>query len=117
MKFRLPRWEEVRRLPLTMMIASLLAALGIVQMSFLLGQSVYRSLTWTQQIAQALDQQAQLRQDVQILQEAKAKASDPEYMNALARCIGYVGKDERVVVAQGAQDLPSGGNCAPVRLP
>ena len=128
MKLRLPRWEEVRRLPLTMMIASLLAALGIVQMSFLLGQSVYRTLTWTQQTGQALGQQAQLQQDVQVLQEAVAKASDPEYMNALARCIGYVGKNEQVVVAQSAQDpgvaqdqstqdLSPGGNCDPVRLP
>ena len=137
MKLRLPRWEEVRRLPLTMMIASLLAALGIVQMSFLLGQSVYRTLTWTQQTSQALGQQAQLQQDVRVLQEAVSKASDPEYMNALARCIGYVGKNEQVVVAQSAQDEsahnqseqnqstqdqtiqdpPPGGNCDPVRLP
>ncbi|AWN22371.1 cell division protein FtsB [Deinococcus irradiatisoli] len=119
MKFRLPHWEEVRRLPLTMMIASLLAALGIVQMSFLLGQGVYRYVTWTQQTGVALAQEAQLKQDVEILQVAKAKASDPEYMNALARCIGYVGKNERVVVAQSAQDNPgaNGGNCDPVRLP
>ena len=117
MKFRLPRWEEVRRLPLTMMIASLLAALGIVQMSFLVGQSVYRCLNWTQQTGQALEQQAQLQQDVQVLEGAKARASDPEYMNALARCIGYVGKNEEVVVAQGAQVSPTGGNCDPVRLP
>ena len=51
-----------------------------------------------------------------------AKASDPEYMNALARCIGYVGKNEQVVVAQSAQDQSiqdssPGGNCDPVRLP
>ncbi len=117
MKFRLPHWEQVRRLPLTMMIASLLSALGIVQMSFLLGQGVYRYVTWTQQTTSALAQEAQLKQDVGILQDAKDKATgDPDYMNALARCIGYVGKGERVVVAQSAENSPS-GNCDPVRLP
>ncbi|TSA87911.1 cell division protein FtsB [Deinococcus detaillensis] len=116
MKLRLPRWEEVRRLPLTMMIASLLAALGIVQMTFLLGQSGYRYLTWTQQTALARSQQTQLEQDVTVLQDAKAKASDPDYMDALARCIGYVGKTEQVVVAQSAEESLS-GNCDPVRLP
>ena len=116
MKFRFPHWEEVRRLPLTMMIASVLAALGIVQMSFLLGQSVYRYVTWTQQTALVQAQETQLKQDVQILQDAKDKASDPTYLNALARCLGYVGSSEQVVLAASAKESPS-GNCNPVRLP
>ena len=116
MKFRVPHWEEVRRLPLTMMIASVLAALGIVQMSFLLGQSVYRYVTWTQQSTQVQAQKTQLEHDIQILQDAKAKASDPGYLSALARCLGYVGSSEQVVLATSAQESPS-GNCNPVRLP
>ena len=116
MKLRLPHWEEVRRLPLNMMIASLLAALGIVQMSFFLGHSVYRYLTWTQQIVQVRAQEAQLRADVQILKDARDRASDPEYLGALSRCLGYVGKDEQVLVARSAEESTL-GNCAPVRLP
>ncbi|WP_293913846.1 septum formation initiator family protein [Deinococcus sp.] len=116
MKLRLPHWEEVRRLPLTMMIASLLAALGIVQMCFLLGHGIYRSVTWQQQTTQVRAQEAQLRADVQILQDARDRASDPEYLSALSRCLGYVGKNEQVLVAQSAEES-SLGNCDPVRLP
>ena len=116
MKLRLPRWEEVRRLPLTMMIASLLFALGIVQMTFLLAQSSYRYITWTQQTREVQTQEAKLKRDVQILQDAVAQSGDPEYLDALARCLGYVGKDETVVVAKSASPT-SAGNCAPLRLP
>ena len=116
MKLRLPRWEEVRRLPLSMMLASLLFALGIVQMSFLLGQSVYRYVTWTQQTREVQAQELQLKNDVRILQDAKNKATDPEYLNALARCLGYVGQNETVVVASSATNTAA-GNCQPVRLP
>ena len=116
MKFRLPRWEEVRRLPLSMMLASLLCLLGIVQMSFLLGQSVYRHVTWTQQTSVVQAQENQLKNDVRILKDAKTRAADPDYLNALARCLGYVGKDETVVVASSATNTAA-GNCQPVRLP
>jgi cell division protein FtsB len=115
-KLRLPHWEEVRRLPLTMMIASLLAALGIVQMTFLLGHGVYRYVTWQQQTMQVRAQQAQLKADVQILQDARDRANDAEYLGALSRCLGYVGKNEQVLVANSAEESSS-GNCDPVRLP
>ena len=112
-----------------MMIASVLAALGIVQMSFLLGQSVYRYVTWTQQTALVQAQETQLKQDVQILQDAKDKASDPTYLNALARCLGYVGQQraggvgrqrQRIAVGQlqpGAPALIFGGHPPPMACP
>nr|WP_255578986.1 MULTISPECIES: septum formation initiator family protein [unclassified Deinococcus] len=99
------------------MAASLLAGLGIVQLTFQLGNSVYRTLTWSAETRQTQARVQTLERDVQILQDAVRASQDPEYLRALARCRGFVGKNERVVVASDAPDTPPGENCKALRVP
>ena len=111
------RIQRLQRLPLTMMFASLLAALGIVQLTFQLGNSVYRSVTWRQDTRATLARTATLERDVRVLQDAVKANQDPTYLRALARCRGFVGTNERVVVASDAPETPPGENCKALRVP
>lgn len=105
-----------------MMIASVLAGLGIVQMTFLFGNGLYRYYTWSHQVEQVRTQRDQLKKDVDVLQAVKDKADDPEYLTGLARCLGYVGANEKLLVATAdikstqKGELPA-GNCENVRIP
>ncbi|MEF2278866.1 cell division protein FtsB [Deinococcus sp. YIM 134068] len=110
------QWRQVRRLPFTLMITCLLAGLGIVQLTFQLGNLAYRTVTWT---GETRDSEARIRaleRDVRVLREAAAAAQDPSYLEQLARCQGFVGVEEEVIVAVGAPETP-GENCAVRRLP
>lgn len=101
-----------------MMIASVFLGLGIVQLSFQLGNTVYRSLTWTAETKVTERRVQSLQQDVKILEDAQRWATHPAYLEQLARCQGYVRKSERVVVAEAAKGTPAPGyNCQAVRLP
>ncbi|WDA59660.1 cell division protein FtsB [Deinococcus aquaticus] len=111
------RFQRLQRLPLTMMIASLLAGLGIVQLSFQLVNSAYRSVTWSAQTRETLARTATLEQDVRVLQDAVKAHQDPTYLRALARCRGFVAVGERVVVASDAPETPPGENCKALRVP
>lgn len=110
------RWRVLSRLPLTLMIASVLLGLGIIQLTFQLGNTIYRSVTWKQETQQTQVRVKGLQRDVNILRDAEKAAQDPAYLEQLARCQGYVGRNESVVVAQGAPTTPS-ENCQTVRLP
>lgn len=114
------RWQalnrQLSRLPIIMMLASLLLGLSIVQLTFQIGNSVYRSVTWKQETRETLKQVKQLQRDVNILKDAERMASDPTYLEQLARCQGFVGGKEEVVVATSASSSP-GENCSAVRLP
>ncbi|CAM3358020.1 cell division protein FtsB [Deinococcus deserti] len=109
-------WRRLSRLPLSMMLASLLAGLGIVQLTFQLGHTTYRSLTWSQQTRETRERIQALERDVKILQDAQRNATNPDYLREQARCQGFVGTDEQVIVATNAPDTPS-ENCRIVRLP
>lgn len=114
-----PRGSWLRRagrLPVAMMLTSLLAALGIVQLTFQLGHLTYRSLTWSAETRETQARIAGLRSDIQTLKDAQAAALDPNYLRQLARCEGFVGEKEKVIVSPDAPEL-SGENCQPVRLP
>lgn len=110
------RWRQVRRLPFTLMITSLLAGLGIVQLSFQLGNLAYRTVIWTGETRAAEARIGALERDVRVLREAAAAAQDPAYLEQLARCQGFVGTEEEIIVAVGAPETP-GENCAVRRLP
>ncbi len=110
------RWRALQRLPVTLMLASLLAGLGIVQLSFQLGLMTYRSVTWTQETRAAQMRVQGLERDVQVLQDAERSANDPTYLEQLARCQGFVGAKETVVVSPTAPSTPS-DNCNARRLP
>ncbi|MFB9990726.1 cell division protein FtsB [Deinococcus oregonensis] len=110
------RWRAAQRLPVTLMLASLLAGLGIVQLSFQLGLMAYRSVTWTQETRATQSRVQGLEQDVKVLQDAERSASDPSYLEQLARCQGFVGAAETVVVSSTAPGTPS-DNCVARRLP
>lgn len=109
-------WRRAGRLPLAMMLTSLLAALGIVQLTFQLGNTLYRTVTWTQQTRETLAHVQQLERDVRVLQDAQRNASSPAYLRELARCQGFVGAGERNIVSPNAPDSP-GENCKEIRLP
>ena len=113
---RLPAWSDVRRLPVSMMLACLLAGLGSVQMTFLIGNSLYRSYTWTAEHRQIDGELKALNVDLRVLKETQAHADDPDELRAQARCLGFVGKSETVVVAENA---PTGisDNCDAIRMP
>ncbi|BDP40687.1 hypothetical protein DAETH_06560 [Deinococcus aetherius] len=116
----LSRWRQVRRLPFTLMLASLLAGLGIVQLTFQIGNLGYRSVTWLRETRATQERVAALERDVRVLQEAVAAADDPTYLEQLARCQGFVGAQEDVIVAVGAPETPgetTGENCVVRRLP
>ncbi|WP_407569832.1 cell division protein FtsB [Deinococcus altitudinis] len=113
---RLPTWAEVQRLPVSMMIACLLAGLGAVQLTFLIGNGLYRSYVWQAQTRTVKGEIAALNTDLRVLREAQAHADDPQELQAQARCLGFVGKGETVIVAQDAPDGAS-NNCDAVRMP
>lgn len=106
----------LKRIPLLMVITSLLAGLGIVQMTFLTGHGVYRALSWSAEAREIRAENAQLTRDIATLKEVQTRAGDPEYLRELARCQGFVGSEERVVVDEAAT-VPTQGNCEPVSLP
>ncbi len=99
-----------------MMLACLFAALGSVQMTFLIGNSLYRSYVWSAEHRQIEAEVRGLNVDVRVLRETQAHATDPEELRAQARCLGFVDKSETVVVANDAPE-GSGNNCDPVRMP
>ncbi len=104
------------RLPLSMLIASVLAGLGIVQTSFLLVQEVYRAAQWSRETVQARREVAQLQQDIAVLKSVQAHADDPAYLTELARCQGFVGGRDQVIVDQKARPSEA-GNCDITPLP
>ncbi|WP_240738233.1 hypothetical protein [Deinococcus fonticola] len=110
------RWRTLSRLPVTLMIASVLLGLGIVQLTFHLGHTVYRSFTWLQDTRQTSARVQALQRDVNMLHDAEKAASDPAYLEQLARCQGFVGQKEQVIVAPNAPTTPS-ENCQVIRLP
>ena len=110
------RGRLLMRLPLTMMVTWLLLLLGSVQLAFQIGNNLYRSWTWGQETrevkARVADLQGQLRQ----IKAAEQAAADPEYMQTLARCQGFVKPGETLVVATNAPDVPA-ETCTIQRLP
>ena len=110
------RWRQVQRLPLTMMITCLLLLLGGVQAAFQIGQSAYRSWTWTQETGEVRGRVAALQADLRMLKDAEAAAQDPAYLQILARCQGFVRAGETLVVASGAPST-SPETCDTRRLP
>lgn len=110
------RWRQVQRLPVALMLTSLLTALGIVQLTFQLGNLVYRTLTWTGETRQTQEHIRTLERDLRVLREAEQAALDPSYLEILARCQGFVGADEKVIVSPQAPETPS-ENCDTLRVP
>lgn len=109
-------WRRAARLPLALMLTSLLAALGIVQLSFQLVNTGYRSFSWSQQRVEIEARVVLLERDIAVLRDARSALNDPQYLRQLARCQGFVGATEQVVVSPSAPDVP-GENCQIVPLP
>jgi hypothetical protein len=111
-----PTWAALQRLPLSMMIACLLAGLGTVQLTFLIGNGLYRNYMWQKETAAVKQEIVGLKGDLRVLNEVQAHADDPDELRAQARCLGFVGRTETVVVAQDAPEGAS-NNCDAVRMP
>lgn len=92
-------------------VVCVVVSLGIVQQVFLLGQSVVRTAQW---VMDARAEQAlitELREDVRALRDVVSQSAAPEGMRELARCQGFVGMDEDVLVDVAA--APGGRICGP----
>lgn len=115
---RLPArlWAGLDRVPLMAMTLCLLCGLGIAQTLFHIGSGVQRSVTWRQEAQATQAENDRLRQDIQILNDAKVQLNSPQYLEQLARCWGYVGRDEKVLVVEKAP-ATIGSNCDEYRLP
>lgn len=109
-------WGATLRLPLALMVASLLLLLSIVQHSLQIGQSLFRSYIWTQETQKAQLEVADLQKDIAVLEKAAAAANDPAYLEQLARCQGFVSKTETVVVDSNAK-FNLNQNCSTLRVP
>lgn len=114
--------QKVAQLPLTPITLCVLCSLGIVQTAYHMGNGVYRSLTWGKETREIQAENAALRRDIDILQEAKVQLNSPEYLQQVARCWGYVGQNEKVLVdgsaaASSAATLNIGSTCDEYRLP
>lgn len=101
------RWRLVQRLPLTMMLTCLLLLLGSVQLTFQIGNNIYRSWTWQRETVVVKQRVAALQRQLHALKAAEQAATDPEYLRTLARCQGFVRAGETLVVATNAPDMPS----------
>ena len=107
-----------------MVIASVLSGLGIVQMTFLIGQNLYRTYEWTNEARALRVEVRQLREDIVVLDTVNDQAQTPGYLEQLARCKGFVRESEQVVVderlltSEGkTPQLPEDGNCETIPLP
>ena len=108
--------RKIEQLPITLMLASVLAGLGIVQLTFHLGNMAYRTSTWLHDTQATRERIVALENDIRTLRAAEQATSDPAYLEILARCQGFVGETEKVIVATTAPDVSS-ENCIIHRIP
>ena len=109
-------WRRFQRLPLLMILTSFLAALGMIQTSFQIGHMIYRSVIWNAENAVAQKNIRELERDIANLKAAQTSLNDSVYMSELARCQGFVGADEAVIIDPQAPKT-QGDNCAAIRFP
>lgn len=105
---------RVKRPPVIMILLSILAGAGIVQMTVLIGISIYRTVEFHQQINELQARVVLLGQDVRDLQDMRQKSYNPEFLEQLARCQGFVGEKEEILVDQHALQEVNEAAC---RLP
>lgn len=101
------RLRLLQRLPLTMMLTCLLLLLGSVQLTFQIGNNLYRSWVWNGETQVVRGRVAKLQSQLHTLKTAEAAAATPEYMELMARCQGFVKPGETLVVATDAPAAPS----------
>ena len=109
-------WQQLGRVALMPMMLSVLCGLGIIQTVFHIGNGVYRSVTWSEEAQATQAENERLKRDIQILQDARVQLNSPQYLEQLARCWGYVGRDEQILVVEDV-DVRVGSNCDEYRLP
>lgn len=95
-------------------------ALGSVQTVFHLAGGVMRARAWQEQTAGTLHNNERLLEEINILRSAKTQLAGDSYMEEIARCWGYVGAGERVIISAAHSEtarLPTASNCQEYRLP
>lgn len=112
----LENWEALVDIPVALIFASFLLVLGIVQLNFQIGQSLFRSYVWMEETKEQQKRVERLENDVSMLQQAEKAAKDPKYLEKLARCQGFVKKDELIVVNSNSK-FSIGENCDVLRVP
>ena len=77
---------------------TVVAALGLLQITGLVLLTLYRHFDWSAQAAQERAVVQQLRLEVKELRDRVKLSSDPAYLEGLARQQGFVKDGERVIV-------------------
>jgi cell division protein FtsB len=77
---------------------TVVAALGLLQITALILLTLYRHFDWSAQAAQERAVVQQLRLEVKELRERVKLSDDPAYLEGLARQQGFIKDGERVVV-------------------
>lgn len=79
-------------------VFTVIAALGVLQITALVLLTLYRHFDWSAQAARERAQVQQLQLEVKELRERVQLSSDPAYLEGLARKQGFVKQGERVIV-------------------
>jgi cell division protein FtsB len=100
-KFQLPSRETVLYGILTLVIA-----LGLLQLSALLGLTLFRQLEMNANIRAEQARVVKLQDDVKALKTRLTQAkTDPVYLEFSARKLGFIQKNERVIIPTNQPNL------------
>jgi cell division protein FtsB len=77
---------------------TVVAALGLLQITALILLTLYRHFDWSYQAEQKRAVVQQLQLEVKELRERQKLSSDPAYLEGLARKQGFIREGERVIV-------------------
>ncbi len=79
-------------------LLGILLALGIAQMTLLIGSAAYQTFRWESQIRVAEGQVHALKRQVAVLSKGVTAMQNSAYLRELARCFGFVGAADRILV-------------------
>ncbi|MFN8508960.1 MAG: hypothetical protein U0Z75_00040 [Deinococcaceae bacterium] len=98
-------------------LISLIAAIGLMQMTLFIGYVIVRSLQKVEQMAQEKQTIETLEAEINGLKELRSRAqNDPIFLMELARCQGFLDHSETAIVDQSKVGKEQLAPCAPKQL-
>lgn len=89
-----------------MMLLSGLLMAGIIQMTFFIGQILWRSADWALQTRASQTRAALIEEEINVIKDGLKAQQDPRYLESRARCLGFVKEGEKVVIALPSPEEP-----------